>query len=110
MQKGRRASVVIRRAYRPSSFRPMKNAWSRTTLRHSWGLVPVWSCFMKAGVRRAEDEQSKLKEKEYEKQLRKLQVELCYLQKWVKETGARSIRRGGGREAAGGGGSGEAST
>src|SRR3569832_852837 len=104
MQKGRRASVVIRRAYRPSSFRPMKNAWSRTTLRHSWGLVPVWSCFMKAGVRRAEDEQSKLKEKEYDKQLRKLQVELCYLLEWVKETGARIILLFEGRDAAGKGG------
>ena len=31
----------------------------------------------------------RLKRKEYEKELRKLQVELCALQEWVKEAGAR---------------------
>ena len=59
---------------------------------------------MKTRVRRAEEEQPKLKEKEYEKQLRKLQVELCYLQEWVKETGARVILLFEGRDAAGKGG------
>jgi polyphosphate kinase 2 len=46
----------------------------------------------------------KMKNKEYLKQLRKLQVELCYLQDWVKETGARIILVFEGRDAAGKGG------
>src|SRR5438309_6622989 len=46
----------------------------------------------------------KLKRKDYEKQLRKLQVELCHLQNWVKETGARIIVLFEGRDAAGKGG------
>jgi len=33
----------------------------------------------------------KLKRKYYEKQLGKLQVELCHLQAWVKEKGLRVI-------------------
>jgi len=49
-------------------------------------------------------DKSKLKRKEYEKELRKLQVELCYLQDWVKETGARIIIIFEGRDAAGKGG------
>ncbi|MDR4483919.1 MAG: hypothetical protein R3B95_12015 [Nitrospirales bacterium] len=32
---------------------------------------------------------SKLKRKKYEKELRRLQAELCYLQDWAKEKGAR---------------------
>jgi polyphosphate kinase 2 len=46
----------------------------------------------------------KMKAKEYAKALRKLQVELCYLQDWVKETGARVILVFEGRDAAGKGG------
>src|SRR5215472_12550257 len=46
----------------------------------------------------------KMKRKAYEKELRKLQVELCYLQDWVKETGARIILVFEGRDAAGKGG------
>jgi polyphosphate kinase 2 len=46
----------------------------------------------------------KLKTKDYLKQLRKLQVELCYLQDWVKDTGARIILLFEGRDAAGKGG------
>ena len=46
----------------------------------------------------------KLKRKDYEKQLRKLQVELCHLQDWVKEKGARIIILFEGRDAAGKGG------
>jgi polyphosphate kinase 2 len=42
--------------------------------------------------------------KEYEKELRALQVELCALQDWVKETGARIIVVFEGRDAAGKGG------
>ena len=46
----------------------------------------------------------KMKRKEYEKHLHKLQVELCRLQDWVKEKGARVIVIFEGRDAAGKGG------
>jgi len=46
----------------------------------------------------------KVKRKEYEKALHKLQVELCHLQAWVKETGARIILIFEGRDGAGKGG------
>jgi polyphosphate kinase 2 len=46
----------------------------------------------------------KMKNKEYLKELRALQVELCYLQDWVKETGARIMILFEGRDAAGKGG------
>jgi polyphosphate kinase 2 (PPK2 family) len=46
----------------------------------------------------------KLKRKDYEKQLRKLQVELCRLQEWVKYKGLRVIILFEGRDAAGKGG------
>ena len=46
----------------------------------------------------------KLKRKDYEKSLRKLQTELCILQDWVKQTGQRIIVVFEGRDAAGKGG------
>src|SRR5262247_3862467 len=46
----------------------------------------------------------KMKRKVYEKELDKLQVELCRLQDWVKETGERIIILFEGRDAAGKGG------
>jgi len=46
----------------------------------------------------------KLKRKEYEKHMRKLQVELCRLQDWIKAEGARVIIIFEGRDAAGKGG------
>ena len=49
-------------------------------------------------------EPEKLKRKDYDKELRKLQVELCYLQEWVKSSGARIILIFEGRDAAGKGG------
>ncbi|MCC6777136.1 MAG: polyphosphate kinase 2 [Hyphomicrobiales bacterium] len=45
-----------------------------------------------------------MKRKAYEKELRKLQVELCHLQEWVKQSGARIIIVFEGRDAAGKGG------
>ena len=45
-----------------------------------------------------------MKRKEYEKQLRKLQVELCALQDWVKQAGLRVVVVFEGRDAAGKGG------
>jgi len=56
---------------------------------------------MVAGNRRPTD---KMKRKAYEKELHKLQVELCRLQDWVKETGERIIVLFEGRDAAGKGG------
>ncbi|MBX3414952.1 MAG: polyphosphate kinase 2 [Pirellulales bacterium] len=47
---------------------------------------------------------TKLKRKKYEKELRKLQAELCKLQEWVKHTGQRIIVVFEGRDAAGKGG------
>jgi polyphosphate kinase 2 len=46
----------------------------------------------------------KMKTKEYDKQLEKLQVQLCYLQEWVKATGAKIILVFEGRDTAGKGG------
>ena len=46
----------------------------------------------------------KLSGKDYEKKLNKLQVELCHLQDWVRETGARVIIVCEGRDTAGKGG------
>jgi polyphosphate kinase len=47
---------------------------------------------------------SRMKRKDYEKELRKLQVELCHLQEWVKEKKLRVIILFEGRDAAGKGG------
>src|SRR4030081_5407 len=54
----------------------------------------------------AQDEASasKMKRKIYEEELRKLQVELCHLQEWVKEKKLRVIILFEGRDAAGKGG------
>lgn len=49
-------------------------------------------------------ETSKMKRKNYEKELRKLQVKLCLLQDWVKEKGLRAIIVFEGRDTAGKGG------
>ncbi len=50
------------------------------------------------------DGNEKMERKAYETELRKLQIELCYLQEWVKATGARIIVVFEGRDAAGKGG------
>jgi polyphosphate kinase len=50
------------------------------------------------------DQRPKLKRDDYEDELEKLEVELCYLQDWVKATGARIIIVFEGRDAAGKGG------
>jgi polyphosphate kinase 2 (PPK2 family) len=47
---------------------------------------------------------AKMVRKDYEKELRKLQVELCELQEWVKQTGLRVILVFEGRDGAGKGG------
>jgi polyphosphate kinase len=60
----------------------------------------------KARKKPTQDERrpEKLSRKEYEKKLLKLQTELCYLQDWVRETGARIIIVLEGRDTAGKGG------
>jgi polyphosphate kinase 2 len=55
-------------------------------------------------ARNAESEIPKLKRKDYEKELGKLQTELCAVQDWVKATGERIIVIFEGRDAAGKGG------
>jgi len=58
-------------------------------------------------MKKAKDEPAgdgRLKRKPYEKALRKLQVELCYVQEWVKAKGLRVIIIFEGRDAAGKGG------
>ena len=54
--------------------------------------------------KQAADADTKMPRKSYEKELRKLQVELCHLQDWIKESGARVIVVIEGRDAAGKGG------
>ena len=62
----------------------------------------------KGKTKRAEkaggEEQGRLKKKFYEKELFKLQTELCKLQEWAKESGTRAIVIFEGRDAAGKGG------
>ena len=50
------------------------------------------------------DHPEKMKRKDYENELRKLQVQLCHLQDWLKAKGARAIIVFEGRDAAGKGG------
>src|SRR5215211_2529627 len=52
----------------------------------------------------AKNGKTKMKRKIYEKELRKLQVQLCHLQAWVKKEGLRVIIVFEGRDAAGKGG------
>jgi len=59
---------------------------------------------MKADVEKTHKVDGKLKRKDYEKALRKLQVELCHLQDWVKYKGLRAMIVFEGRDAAGKGG------
>ncbi len=51
-----------------------------------------------------DESKSKMKRKKYEKELRKLQTELCHLQEWVQLKGLRVIVVFEGRDAAGKGG------
>ena len=53
---------------------------------------------------KARGETVELSRKRYEKELEKLQIQLCYLQDWVRETGARVVIVCEGRDTAGKGG------
>jgi polyphosphate kinase 2 len=57
-----------------------------------------------AKKQKSDGKNGKMKRKLYEKELRKLQVELCHLQEWIKSTGQRAIIVFEGRDAAGKGG------
>jgi polyphosphate kinase 2 len=59
---------------------------------------------MKYGNKSNADVKPKMKRKEYETELRKLQIELCHLQDWVKLKGQRVILVFEGRDGAGKGG------
>src|SRR5207253_1069787 len=54
--------------------------------------------------RQNNDEKPKLKRKQYEKEMRRLQAELCHLQEWVKQEGLRVVVVFEGRDGAGKGG------
>jgi polyphosphate kinase len=54
--------------------------------------------------KQAANDNAQMKRKDYEKELHKLQIELCHLQDWVKAEGARVIIVFEGRDAAGKGG------
>ena len=54
--------------------------------------------------KRPAEDNMKMKRKAYEEDMRKLQIELCHLQEWVKTAGARIIIVFEGRDAAGKGG------
>jgi polyphosphate kinase len=56
------------------------------------------------GNKNSDDDAKRMKRKDYEKELLKLQIELSYLQEWVKATGYRGIVIFEGRDAAGKGG------
>jgi len=58
----------------------------------------------KQGKAKTADKPEKMSRKDYEKEMHKLQVELCFLQDWVRETGARVIIVCEGRDTAGKGG------
>src|SRR5262249_27443015 len=58
----------------------------------------------KVGKKEGKDGKAKLKRKAYEKEMHKLQVQLCHLQEWVKQQGLRVIIVFEGRDAAGKGG------
>jgi polyphosphate kinase 2 len=57
-----------------------------------------------AKKKRKDKEEGRLKARAYDKQLRRLQAELCHLQEWVKATGHRVVVVFEGRDAAGKGG------
>ena len=62
------------------------------------------NCELNKAKLMAKEQDFKMKRKAYEKELRKLQVELCHLQKWVTTKGLRVVIVFEGRDAAGKGG------
>src|SRR5262249_13279917 len=79
--------------------------------RRSWKLASLRVCKISLvkmddlmAPKPAAGDTAKMKRKAYEQELRELQVELCHLQDWVKDKGARIIVVFEGRDAAGKGG------
>ena len=66
--------------------------------------APAHGNSKKKGKEKKADKPEKMSRKDYEKELQKLQVELCYLQDWVRDTGARVVIVCEGRDTAGKGG------
>src|SRR5689334_2078730 len=95
----------------PQPFFGQSRPWDRAITRLSRALL---SALVTAEVSRMDaaaqevsgsvEGEAKLSRKRYEKKLRKLQIELCYLQDWVRETGARVVILFEGRDTAGKGG------
>src|SRR5262245_13633347 len=89
----------------PSLQRPSIGPWSNTS-----GAAPdnILSRRAHMGDKRKKADESEsppgLKRKAYEKELRRLQAELCHLQAWVKHKGLRAIVIFEGRDGAGKGG------
>src|SRR3954469_22408035 len=82
-----------------------RGAHDRATNRsRSRTLIVCLETLMKSKKDNGKAGSAKLKTKQYEKELKKLQVELCYLQEWAKKTGARIILLFEGRDTAGKGG------
>src|SRR5262249_57746403 len=86
-------------------------SWIRASRRYTATLELAWLrkiVFVKMddlmAPKQAAGDTAKMKRKAYEQELRKLQVELCHLQDWVKDKGARIIVVFEGRDAAGTGG------
>ena len=73
--------------------------------RDLFDVIQRSACFVKRSEEQGDHaDTKKLKRKTYEKDLRKLQVQLCRLQDWVKEKGLRVIVLFEGRDTAGKGG------
>lgn len=68
------------------------------------GLLDFFKAGKSMGKKKEEEKASGMRRKEYDKELRKLQAELCHLQAWVKQERLRVIVVFEGRDAAGKGG------
>jgi polyphosphate kinase 2 len=76
----------------------------RECLAHRAAALPFREDIMKGKKQSGNSNAHKMKRKAYEKELRKLHVELCHLQQWVKFKGLRAMIVFEGRDAAGKGG------
>src|SRR5262245_28771797 len=86
------------------TFRSLLNKQSRTGFTHADMEGSPAQDPMNKESKSPDDKKKKLKTKKYEKELRKLQAELCHLQEWVKHKRLRVIIVFEGRDGAGKGG------
>ncbi len=98
--------AVMSSAIEPVVRRPYNSAVSRTrkTQRNAKSRPLTIGRHKPMASRKPGEKMPRMKRKDYEKELRKLQVELCHLQQWMKSSGARIIIVFEGRDAAGKGG------